>query len=192
MNGFKSKLLGAVIYPGENAIFFYGGIFSQWYQRAFWVDTLFSFVSSAEEAMMLSKALLFDDQTSFNLIRKASGNPKEQKRLGRLVKNYDEAKWAEERLKIVTNINYDKFSKNEDLKELLLLTASMEIVEASPVDRIWGIGMCLGDPNLLDRKLWGQNLLGKAIVTARALIFDDEYKKKLTPIQTCDTTGLSK
>lgn len=177
MNCYISNLLGAVVYPGENSIFFYGGIFSQWHQRAFWVDPLFSFVSSAEEAMMLSKALLFDDRTCFELIRKASGDPKEQKRLGRLVRNYDEAKWAKERLKIVTNINYAKFSSNEDLKELLLLTASRELVEASPVDRIWGIGMGLDNPNLLNRMLWGQNLLGKAIVDARALIIDDEFKK---------------
>lgn len=176
MNCFKSGLLGAVVYPGENSVFFYGGIFSQWYQKWFWSHLIAGDVSSAEEAMMLYKASFFDDNESFHAIRMASGNPREQKRLGRLVKNYDEAKWAEERFKAVTEINYDKFSQNEDLKELLLLTASMEIVEASPVDLIWGIGMGLDNPNLLDRKLWGQNLLGKAIVQARALILDDKYK----------------
>ena len=94
-----------------------------------------------------------------------------------MVKNYDEAKWAEERFRAVTEINYDKFSQNKDLKELLLLTASMELIEASPVDRIWGIGMGLDNPNLLNRMLWGQNLLGKAIVDARVSILDNEFKK---------------
>lgn len=177
MNHFISGLLGAAVYPGENSIFFYGGVFSQWHQKWFWSHLISGDVSSAEEAMMLYKASFFDDNESFHSIRMASGDPMEQKRLGRLVKNYDESKWAEERFKAVTEINYDKFSQNKDLKELLLLTSSMELIEASPVDRIWGIGMGLDNPNLLNRMLWGQNLLGKAIVNARVLILDDEFKK---------------
>ena len=178
MNCWKSDLLGAMVYPGENSIFFYGGIFSQWHQNIFWSNLINADVSSAEEAMMLYKASFFGDNESFDAIRVASGNPKEQKRLGRLVRNYDESKWDKERFRAVTEINYDKFSQNERLRELLLLTSSNELVEASPVDRIWGIGMGIDNPNILNRMLWGQNLLGKAIVSARALILDDKYNGK--------------
>ena len=78
MNCFKSSLLGAVVYPGENLVFFYGGIFSQWYQKWFWSHLIAGDVSSAEEAMMLYKASFFDDNESFRAIRMASGDPREQ------------------------------------------------------------------------------------------------------------------
>jgi len=171
---FTYPLLGEV-YPGEKIIFFYKGWLSQWTQRIFYSSSVSSDVTSAEEAMMLYKALLFKDDESFDLIRRAAGNPMEQKRLGRLVKGYDDKLWDEVKFKTICKINYDKFSQAKEWRNTFLLTSAYELVEASPFDRIWGIGMAVGDPNLLNRLYWGQNLLGRAIAQARTLILDDEY-----------------
>ena len=180
MNNFIYPMLGTV-YPGPKIIFFYKGWLSQWNQRIFHSSSVKADVSSAEEAMMLYKAMFFKDEETFDLIRKAAFNPMEQKRLGRLVKNYDDKLWGEVRFKIVCEINYDKFSQAKEYRNVFLLTAAYELVEASPVDRIWGIGMDVGNPDILNRLYWGQNLLGKAIMHARSLILDEEFNRQDQP-----------
>ena len=97
-----------------------------------------------------------------------SDHPRQQKAIGRRVKNYDDVIWTAKRYDYVKLINLYKFSQNKAWKELLLLTDPYELTEASPEDHIWGIGMGIDHPALLNRKLWGQNLLGNAIMDVRA------------------------
>jgi ribA/ribD-fused uncharacterized protein len=119
---------------------------------------------------MLQKALLFSD---FEIARKVldvtSTGKKAMssvKALGRKVKNFDDAVWKKRREQIVLNGNVLKFTQNEQLKEKLLATGEKMIVEASPRDRIWGIGY--GEKNALEHvDKWGSNLLGKALVETR-------------------------
>ena len=91
-------------------------------------------------------------------------HPRDVKRLGRLVKNYDDSVWNEKRFDVVVNGNILKFSQNAELLEDLKKYKDKIFVEASPEDTIWGIGLHYDDDRVLDEALWqGKNLLGKAI-----------------------------
>jgi ribA/ribD-fused uncharacterized protein len=174
---FFSQLLGATVYPDltgydvkQQYIFFYGGIFSQRAECEFIYKKLDEKVNCVEQAMMLQKAKFFNGNDEiYNAIKKAK-HPREQKALGRMVTNYDDQTWAMLRYRFVREINYDKFSQNKAWKELLLLTDPYLLVEASPTDRIWGIGMGEDNPNLLETHKWGQNLLGQAITEVRNIL----------------------
>ncbi len=139
--------------------------FSQWYPSVFEVDGYT--YQNAEQFMMAQKAKLFEDDEIFEKILKAE-NPKKVKALGRLVKNYNEEIWLERRFEIVVQGNLAKFSQNLDLKQFLLNTSDSVIVEASPVDKIWGIGLATEDENAERPLLWnGLNLLGFALMDVR-------------------------
>lgn len=165
---YVNEVLGGVhIYPMERLLFFYGGIFSQWAEcriRCSWLDNYI--VNCAEQAMMLSKAKFFNDDEIYNEIC-MTNSPSRQKMLGRMVKGFDQEKWDEVKRDFVENINYAKFSQNGAWGDLLMLTDDLELVEASPTDRIWGIGMSVDNPDLMKRELWGENLLGRAIMNSR-------------------------
>lgn len=61
-----------------------------------------------------------------------------------------------------------KFTQHPDLAGVLARTGTQVLVEASPVDRIWGIGRAAGDPDALRPSRWlGLNLLGFALMEAR-------------------------
>lgn len=145
--------------------FFYSGPFSQWYPSNF-VDKLITF-NRAEQYMMWRKALLFEDLKTADLILK-SNNPKEQKLLGRSVKNYNEERWNGVCETIVYRGNLLKFTQNKSLLNKLLSIKATKFVEASPVDKKWGIGMYINDPNRFDESKWkGNNLLGNIITRVR-------------------------
>jgi len=171
---YKSELLGATLYPDLKTILFYGGIFSQWAESYFDIDIGEKRVkvNSAEQAMMLKKAHVFNDEETFDLILNAS-HPRDQKALGRMVKNFDPVVWEDVAYDWVVKVNYEKFSQNKAWKELLILTEPYSLVEASPYDRIWGIGFGEDNPEVFDKRdEWGKNLLGQAIVQARIMIID--------------------
>ena len=139
--------------------------FSQWWLSAFIVDKVT--YKTAEHWMMAKKAELFNDNEVLDKIIKAN-SPAEAKKLGRQVKNYDDAIWLENRFEIVKEGNYHKFSQNPDLKAFLLNTDERVIVEASPVDPIWGIGMAGDHKDVLNPEKWkGLNLLGFALMEVR-------------------------
>lgn len=117
---------------------------------------------TAEHYMMYYKALVFGDLEIADKILKTV-HPRDVKRLGRLVKNYDDSIWDEKRFNVVVNGNILKFSQNPELLEDLKKYKDKIFVEASPEDTIWGISLHYDD-RVLDELLWqGQNLLGKAI-----------------------------
>ena len=100
-------------------------------------------------------------------------DPQKLKSLGRKVPNFDDRAWHKERFNIVVEGNYQKFSQNPKLKRRLLATGTRELVEASPRDRIWGVGF--GAKNALkNRSRWGLNLLGKALMEVRERLQKEE------------------
>lgn len=123
-----------------------------------------------EQFMMAKKAEFFNDTKTYNKIMKAS-HPREQKALGREVKNYNDNKWSSVRYQIVLEGTLAKYQQNESLKQKLLDTGDLIFVEASPSDTIWGIGMDENHPNATRPQNWkGKNLLGKCITETRSII----------------------
>jgi len=117
--------------------------------------------------MMYQKAIMFGDINTAHAIL-LTGNPKEQKDLGRMVSNYDDAVWSAKRVEVMVEGLFEKFNQNPLLKEALLNTGDTIIVEASPVDRIWGIGLAEDDPRALIETQWlGKNLLGRVLMKVR-------------------------
>jgi ribA/ribD-fused uncharacterized protein len=139
--------------------------FSQWYRCRFEADG--RVFSCMEQYMMLGKARLFGDAETGEKIM-AADHPRQHKALGRAVKPFDDKVWRRERETIVLTGNRAKFTQNEELRALLLATAGTTLVEASPYDRIWGIGLGANDPRAQDPAQWrGQNLLGKILTQLR-------------------------
>ncbi|KAJ6571855.1 hypothetical protein B0H19DRAFT_937067, partial [Mycena capillaripes] len=165
---------------------------SQWYKAPFTatvnmdgVDQEITFPSN-EHWMMLQKALLFSDLDVAKEVLSIDGTSKQDmkyvKGLGRQVKHFKEDVWVKNRERIVTEGTIHKFRQNADLREKLFATGDTMIVEASPFDKIWGIGC--GEANALSRTAkWGLNLLGKALVEARRVLREEEEEARKTDEQ---------
>lgn len=139
--------------------FFWGGIFSNWYESNFELNGIN--YNCGEQYMMHQKALTFNDEETAKKILKEK-SPRKQKRLGREVKNFDSKKWDLIKYELVKKGLREKFSQNTELKNYLIKYKSFQIVEASPEDRIWGIGF--NDRNAIKNiNDWGENLLGKIL-----------------------------
>ncbi|SFB75109.1 hypothetical protein SAMN05421780_101268 [Flexibacter flexilis DSM 6793] len=142
--------------------------FSQWWTSPFIVDNVQ--FNTAEHWMMAQKALLFDDKEIYDKIIIAK-SPAEAKALGRQVRNFDDKTWNNKRFEIVVRGSLEKFTQDNDLKEFLLSTKERVLVEASPVDRIWGIGLAADSDKAENPKHWnGLNLLGFALMEVRDII----------------------
>ena len=115
--------------------------------------------------MMYQKALLMSDRTTAEKILSCE-TPAEAKQLGREVKGFDQEVWDHECDKVVEDANWLKFSQDKRLAEVLTGTGEKQIVEASPNDRIWGIGFN-SEEALGREKEWGMNRLGKALMRVR-------------------------
>ena len=140
---------------------------SQWHEGSpFTVDDVT--YRSAEHFMMAAKARLFGDEEARAQVL-AAPSPASAKQIGRSVRNFDEARWKAECFDIVVRASVAKFSQNPAMGEFLLRTGERVLVEASPRDRIWGIGMGAANPDAEQPRKWrGQNLLGFALMAARA------------------------
>jgi ribA/ribD-fused uncharacterized protein len=142
------------------------GYFSQWYYSSFIDDDGVEY-NTAEQYIMYQKAMLFDDKKTANMIMNAK-NPKIQKKLGKKVIGFDEETWNMNCEGFVFRGNFLKFSQSENLKKKLLDTKDNIIVEASPYDKIWGIGLCSTDSRAHNIKTWkGANKLGKILMEVR-------------------------
>ncbi|KAJ8073747.1 hypothetical protein PM082_012025 [Marasmius tenuissimus] len=144
---------------------------------------------TAEHYMMFQKALLFNDPSIAELILSPSysstskSNMAKVKALGREVSNFDDETWQAHRYQIVLDGNLAKFRQNPELKETLFSTGDRKHVEASPRDRIWGIGFeSVSAGKMIDGmesgetvpKKWGLNLLGKALDETRRILREEE------------------
>lgn len=148
-----------------NYIFFYGGAFSNWYPSPMIIDNL-PFANS-EQAFMWYKAITFDDLETADKVLSAT-DPRKAKALGRSVSNYSDSVWNKLRYNIMVDILKHKFAQNQDYMVELMATGNKVIVEASPTDTIWGIGLSQYDPDRFDEFKWkGSNLLGKALMDVR-------------------------
>ena len=151
---------------------FYPGPFSQWYKSPI-EDNGITF-TCAEQILMYRKADMFGD----NFVKEkilATSNPREHKHLGRQVRNFDNKAWLKVRHGIAVEINLLKFTQNPELKELLLGTGDLILVEASLHDTIWGIGRGLDFPYLADKSQWrGENVLGYALTEVKNKIRQSE------------------
>ena len=188
--------------PSTKPVFFWKpndghGYLSQWYWSKFTVDN--ETYAQAEMWMMVQKARCFGDEKIAKQMLETT-NPKEHKDLGRQVRGFDGKVWDERKcffspagrkegrkrllkyelgkLEIVTQGTYHKFTISDDaenLRRMLLATDERELVEASPSDRIWGVGFAERDAQR-NRHRWGQNLLGRALMDVRTR-FREEGKK---------------
>jgi ribA/ribD-fused uncharacterized protein len=138
---------------------------SQWWPVTFVVDG--ETFASAEHFMMVGKARLFDDEAAAAAIL-ADPDPAAAKKHGRGVRGYDDALWRAAAYDIVVRGNHAKFAQHADLAEFLVGTGTVVLVEASPVDPVWGIGLAADDPRAVTPSTWrGTNLLGFALVDVR-------------------------
>jgi ribA/ribD-fused uncharacterized protein len=120
-----------------------------------------------EQHMMYSKAKLFGDEQIANQIL-ATNIPGKIKGLGRKVTNFDETKWQQNREIILFEGNLAKFTQNIEIKNQLLSTNPKTLVEASPTDKIYGVGLSIDDSRIDDPNNWkGLNLLGEILMRVR-------------------------
>lgn len=139
---------------------------SQWWPAEFLIEGLS--YPTAEHFMMAEKARLFGDEAARQAILSCS-HPAQAKALGRTVADFDHSTWERARWDIVVNANKAKFSAHPPLRDFLLATGERILVEASPLDGIWGIGLAADDPAAADPERWqGENLLGFALMEVRA------------------------
>jgi ribA/ribD-fused uncharacterized protein len=144
------------------------GCLSQWWPAPFTVDGLE--FATAEHYMMWAKAMLFGDHGIAGQVLTVE-HPNAAKTLGRRIAGFDEQTWQKHRFDIVVAGNLAKFGQHPDLGAFLLGTGERVLVEASPVDRIWGIGLAADDPAAGDPDRWrGPNLLGFALMRVRATL----------------------
>lgn len=145
--------------------FFWKGPLSQWKKSLFHGDGIQ--FCTAEQYMMYSKAVLFNDKETADKILRTT-DPKEQQLLGREVKNFELALWELHARDIVYRGNYFKFSQNSELKKILCDTADTLLVEASPFDKIWGIGLDEETAKQTPFEQWpGRNWLGQVLTNLR-------------------------
>jgi ribA/ribD-fused uncharacterized protein len=162
----------------DNYVFFYGHtpnklgihIFSQWFPATFSenLDGVITEYKNTEQYMMAGKARLFRDDYHLNEILQES-DPSKIKDFGQKIRNFDANTWDQDKFDIVVQGNRLKFNQNPKLMERLLQTGSKILVEASPYDKIWGIGLNPHQAVKVDPSQWqGENLLGKALMVVRS------------------------
>ncbi len=147
---------------------FWGQWPSNWEMSPFVLDGVT--YNCVEQYMMQKKALCFGDTATADKIM-ATADPHDQKRYGREVNGYVDAKWAAVRYDIVLRAVIEKYRQNPDLRAKLMATGNLIMVEASPKDVVWGIGLGARDPDATRPEKWrGTNLLGKATTEAREIL----------------------
>lgn len=156
----------------EAFTYFWNGPFSQWHPSRFSIDGVS--YNCSEQYMMAEKARYFVDDEALSAILLAE-HPRDQKRIGRSVAGFVKEEWEQVESNgkpycwnVVWRGNVAKFSQNKDLLKKLKSTQGSTLVEASPLDTIWGIGLAEDDPRALDRSSWqGLNWLGEVLTSVR-------------------------
>ena len=164
----------------DKYVYFWRGFIGNWFKSPIIevIDEYPYHFLNVEQYFMYMKARTFGDEEQCKNILGCK-TPKEAKNYGRLVKNYNDKVWDEKRYEIMKRGIYLKFTQNKKLKEMLLSKEydEREFVEASPYDRIWGVGLSEDNPLIDDKLNWkGRNLMGKAVTEVREQILQDEFK----------------
>ena len=176
VDGSRKRWIFKTLDIKEEFFFFYETKhpFSQWYKSEFEVSG--RKFSSAEQYMMFEKSRFFNDYESADLIMKTR-DPRKQKSIGRQVKGFDLEKWNSYAPDIVYEGNFAKFTQNPILKEALIATKGSTLVEASPYDTIWGIGLDHNSSEAAEVTTWkGTNWLGICLTEVREDIINDSYE----------------
>jgi ribA/ribD-fused uncharacterized protein len=140
--------------------------FSNWHPAKFLGEDGLEY-NCSEQYMMAEKARIFNDETVREMIL-AAKDPRDQKALGRKVSGFDTVEWGKHAKEVVYRACYHKFTQNPKLMANLMETTGTLLVEASPYDKIWGIGIGEDDPARLDPKKWkGTNWLGEILTKLR-------------------------
>lgn len=127
---------------------------------------------NTEAAFMYYKAIHFKDFETAERIKKET-NPAKAKKLGRLVKNYNDAEWEKARYAYMYKVNLAKYTQNSLFFETLMNTKELVLVETNGNDRVWGIGLYASDDRVLDEDKWkGRNLLGNVLMDIRKYFFN--------------------
>lgn len=125
------------------------------------------FVTS-EHGLMYEKAIMFDLDSVPEIFRMQNCHPRDVKKIGRGVANFNPEVWDEESIDAIVPHLIAKAEQNQSVMEELMSTGNLIIAEASPYDRVWGIGLRPDDPQALNSKKWiGENRLGKAWMRVR-------------------------
>ncbi|SFV60967.1 Uncharacterized protein COG3236 [hydrothermal vent metagenome] len=155
---------------------------NQWYAASFSMpihgqgELHYIIFPTAEHYMMWAKARVFYDYGIADRILETK-SPREVQLLGREVKDYDDDKWRALSFETVVEGNIEKFTQNPDIEKFLLSTGDKVLVEASPIDKIWGIGLHKDDPKARDPKKWlGENKLGFALMQVRKNLKEGKYE----------------
>lgn len=141
------------------------GYLGNWYTSPLKKDNIN--YSCVEQYIMAMKAKLFGDNTMLSKIM-STKDPNLHRNFGRLVKDFDEDVWNEHKEDVLYDGLYAKFTQNSNLKDKLLKTGDKILVEASPYDKIYGIGMKKDHPDINNPRKWkGENLLGNTLMRVR-------------------------
>jgi len=160
------------VYDSPDYHFFWGGHCSQWMISPF--EEFGETFNTAEQFMMAAKAKTFGDEETYALIM-AEDDPAEQKKLGKIVKGFTKETWEDVAKDFVTLANYDKFTQNPEYWDFLMEHRGNFFVEASPYDKIWGIGLGIGTLGIENPANWnGKNWLGECINRARDMIVAEQ------------------
>jgi ribA/ribD-fused uncharacterized protein len=163
---------------------FFKGVFSQWHPCSFSDPEIDEYkFCSAEQYMMYRKAMLFNDREIAQQILDST-SPSTIKSLGRRVSDFTQDTWDDNKMALVLHANVLKFS-NPVLKKKLIDTYPKILVEASPYDQVWGVGLSVGDPRIHNRVCWqGDNLLGQCLVNARSVLmgtYSEGFINRMNP-----------
>ena len=155
--------------------FFWDSLYSQWFTRAgLFKDENGTVYPNAEKYMMMKKAEVFSAQDILEKMENTD-NPRVVKQLGRQIENFSDEVWDKHKIDVVTQASYLKFVQNPDLLKIMMQQEKLILVEASPEDKIWGIGLHPDNDKILDEQNWnGQNLLGICLMKARQRIKDEQ------------------
>ena len=152
----------------ETHIYFWTNWMSNWTPsnlKIYYDGELFT---NSEQIFMYIKAKFFGDENKAGEIVRLGSNPAIAKKLGREVSGYDEEAWSASRFDAMYAAVKAKFESDRVLTKQLMETDTKTLVEASPVDIIWGVGIHEKDDAILDESNWkGQNLLGKVLMKVR-------------------------
>jgi len=158
--------------------FFWHGPLSNWAPSPFSINGIE--FNCGEQYMMFTKAALFEDLEMMAEIMSTT-SPRLQKEYGRKVKEFNQDIWMSCCINLMVDGLYAKFTQHELSRQALLATGNTEIVEASPVDAIWGVGLAAEDPRIQDKSQWlGKNFLGITLMKVRDKIMQDMVDAQLS------------
>lgn len=155
----------------DEYVFFYKDWLSNYQRTKFdveWKGVKYTFTST-EQGFMYIKAITFGDNVTAQKILNTD-DPNRCRKLGRQVKGYNDAEWAKIRYDVFYTLNWAKYTQDKNLQEKLLDPQfdGKKFVEASPIDKIWGIGYAEDNPNIeFTDMYWGKNYLGRILTNIR-------------------------